>query len=203
MRTLGAIATSVLLLSAVAAMAHGGRFGKQGRVSLVEYLGLTADQESAVAALKEDLAEQQQTVHEAFRAGLEEILTAEQLEAIETMRGEGRHHKISADDLGLSDEQIASLGVLKEEVMGQKRAFHEEFREALEALLTAEQLELLAERPGCNGRVKSGDGEGDAVDSAEDGSPTASELSLETAPTTEAATAVEETSWASVKRSLR
>lgn len=200
MRSIFAVATAVLLFSAGVELVHaGGCSGKRGRLSLSEGLGLTEDQQTALAEIRETFSEQKQAVNDDYRTGLEEILTAEQLEAIETIRSESPRRRITAGDIGLTEEQIASLTSLREEMVAQKQALREEYRDAFEELLTPEQLELLAERGGRFGGHKRDDVDEDGG-AGDDGGSTSDQLSLQasTVPT-----AVEETSWGSIKSSLR
>ena len=144
-------------------------------------------------------------MYDSFKTGFEEILTAGQLEAIETIRSESPRRRITADDIGLTDEQIASLTNLKEETAARKQTLREEYLDAFEELLTPEQLELLAERRGRFGRHWSKGGEdaqhGNEEDAgAGDEGGSVSELSLQASTVS---TAVEETSWGSVKSTFR
>ena len=142
MKTTWVIAAALLLVAAAAmdasAKGRGGKHGFHGhgkksghKVSLVDQLGLSEDQQAQIQTLKEDIREQGQALGEQYRTDFKAILTDEQLEALEEIR----------NPLGLTDEQKTQIQDLKDQDLTK-----EEFRTSFEAILTDEQVQTLEER---------------------------------------------------------
>ena len=186
---------------AAQADAHGKR-GKRGmrgdhQAKVAEALGLTDEQVTQLAALKEGKTGQREAAREERKAAFEAILTEDQLAILNAHREnreEGSHRKGERPDLGLSEEQLAEMAALREQHKEAALAAREEFRAAFEAILTAEQLAIFEELKGdCSGRGnKDEDTDGDSAADA------AAALQLGSVDA-EPSTAIDETSWGRIK----
>ena len=140
-------------------------------------LGLSADQQAQIRALKE-----QDLTKEQYRTSFDAILTAEQRTALEALKAERGRHKVSlTDQLGLSADQQAQVQTLKETLREQKQALGEQYRTSFDAILTAEQRTKLAAIKAKRGSYAKGGKTGGAG---------------------KATTSVEQTSWGHIKDSF-
>ena len=141
MKTTWGIAAALLLVAAAAmdtsARGRGGKHGFHGhgkksghKVSLVDQLGLSEDQQTQIQTLRDTLHEQGQALGEQYWTDVEALLTAEQRETLEEIK----------NPLGLSEDQQTQIQALKDQDLTK-----EEFRTSFEAILTDEQLQTLEE----------------------------------------------------------
>lgn len=212
----GAIPVAMLALVAVSAIgvpAHGrgSRGDGEACVSLAETLALTEDQQAELKELRESFGEAHQSLRESHRGAFREVLTAEQVAALDEIRetGSRRHVRSSMGAaLGLTEEQQEALAAAREEHQAEGAALRDEHHAAVAAVLTEEQLALLeqirASHPR-NGVARHGarhgrDRHGDGVDNG-DGGDDDDAVSIEaTALTTSTTTAIENQSWGQLKR---
>ena len=146
-----------LALGALATVAVAERGDKQPALRMLNRLGLTADQQEQLQALREAMRAQRETMaaaNEEYREALMNILTAEQREALKEMRGRrgwaGKgQHDMRRGGLGafsrldLTEEQREQLKALRQEQRAERRATRQKHRTALESVLTAQQRERL------------------------------------------------------------
>ena len=148
MKTTWGIAAALLLVAAAAmdtsARGRGGKHGFHGhgkksghKVSLVDQLGLSEDQQTQIQTLRDTLHEQGQALGEQYWTDVEALLTAEQRETLEEIK----------NPLGLSEDQQTQIQALKDQDLTK-----EEFRTSFEAILTDEQRETLEELKANRGR---------------------------------------------------
>ena len=148
MKATWGIAAALLLVAAAAmdtsAKGRGGKHGFHGhgkksghKVSLVDQLGLSEDQQTQIQTLRDTLHEQGQALGQQYWTDVEALLTAEQLATLEEVR----------NPLGLSEDQQTQIAALKDQDLTK-----EEFRTSFEAILTAEQLDTLEELKANRGR---------------------------------------------------
>lgn len=146
----------VVAASAMDASAHGkgggrgmgmgmGRGMVKGvRVGLATQLGLSAEQQTQLDALKATYEEKETALRDEEQTAFKALLTEEQQAALDAAAAiRGRHRRGPA--LSLSDEQQTQLEALRTEFQEKHQALHTEFQTAFEALLTEEQLTKLAE----------------------------------------------------------
>ena len=211
-------ATLILAAFVTSASAHGRwRGGGHGmkKASLSEQLELSAEQQVAWDELKATSKEQRETLREEHRAAFQAILTPEQLTALKELRGDGRRrHRCRrgslVEILGLTPEQQTAWDELKTAMKDAKEALREERRAAFEEILDAEQLALLEEIRSSRTRHCWRDTEDaeepteDAEELGDNGEGAVDTQTLDAAllgidAGTEAATAVQETSWGTIK----
>lgn len=148
MKATWGIAAALLLVAAAAmdtsAKGRGGKHGFHGhgkksghKVSLVDQLGLSEDQQTQIQTLRDTLHEQGQALGQQYWTDVEALLTAEQLATLEEVR----------NPLGLTEDQQTQIAALKDQDLTK-----EEFRTSFEAILTAEQLDTLEELKANRGR---------------------------------------------------
>lgn len=206
----------VVTASAMEASAHGKGGGRQGgmgmgpgmgmrggpRVNLSTQLGLSAEQQTRLDALKAAYEEKETALRDEEQAAFKELLTAEQQAAIDAAAVAGRgHHRPPV--LNLTADQQTQHEALRTEYRDKHEALHTEFQTAFEALLTVDQKAKLTQlRPA--GPMCGGEGAGTpATGTSSTGSTTGSTSSLSAAKTVaaedEPATAVESISWGQLK----
>ena len=196
-------ATAVLVFATVlSASAHG----RSGRTSLVEVLGLTEDQQTALTALNEAYSVSRKALHEEKSGAKEAILTEEQLATLEDLRAESRHYRHGtslSEALGLSDDQQAAMDAIGEAYREERIALSEAYKEDFEALLTPEQVDILADTSfGTRGGFcKWGKDAADDDEDADADSEGAMDSALNLGD--QISTAVAETSWGALKSGLR
>ncbi len=119
---------------------------KGTRVGLATQLGLSAEQQTQLEALKTTYEEKKTALRDEEQVAFKALLTAEQQAAIDAAATAGRgRHRGRGPALSLSTEQQTQLETLRTEFRAQHEAMHTEFQTAFEALLTAEQQTKLAE----------------------------------------------------------
>ena len=152
----------VVAASAMEASAHGKGGGRQGgmgmgpgmgrgegmvkgaRVGLATQLGLSAEQQTQLDALKATLDEKEQALQAEEQTAFKALLTTEQQAALDAAAAAGRgHHRGPA--LNLSADQQTQLEALRTQYRDKHEVLHTEFQTAFEALLTADQKAKLAE----------------------------------------------------------
>lgn len=156
----------VVAASAMEASAHGNKGGgrqggmgmgkgaegkgrgmgmvKGARVGLATQLGLSAEQQTQLDALKATYEEKETALRDEEQTAFKALLTAEQQAAIDAAAtaGRGRHR---GPTVSLSAEQQTQLQALRTGFRAQHEALHTEFQTAFEDLLTDEQQTKLAE----------------------------------------------------------
>lgn len=152
-------AVLVVAASAMEAGAHGKGGGRQGsmgmgrgegmgmvkgaRVGLSIQLGLSAEQQTQLDALKATYEEKEIALRDEEQAAFKALLTAEQQTAIDAATASRVRHRGPA--ITLTADQQTQLAALRTEYRDKHEALHAEFQTAFEALLTADQKAELAE----------------------------------------------------------
>ncbi len=206
-------------LTALAALRNPPSMRGQ-RISLAERLGLSAEQQTELTALRTNYAERAQALHEAHRADKRSVLTEEQLAALIAYHSEGHRRGDKHLNLGLSDDQISSINDLDATYRQARTSLYAAHQEAVAALLTEEQLALLEAlhsappfrgihrgRHGYGNRVEAnrGGGANESIDGLADpgtGEGQTGESSLLWSGASELTTAVENTRWGRIKNDL-
>ncbi|MCC7261133.1 MAG: hypothetical protein IT369_01295 [Candidatus Latescibacteria bacterium] len=160
------ILAGALLVVAVSAMqvsAHGNKGGRGGmgmgmgrgegmgmvkgtRAGLANQLGLTADQQTKLDALKATYEEKEKALRDEEQAAFKALLTTEQQAALDAAAAApvGRGHHRGGPVVNLTTEQQTQFEALRTEFRTQHDALRTEFQTAFEALLTADQKTKLA-----------------------------------------------------------
>lgn len=155
----------VVAASVMEASAHGKGGGRQGgmgqgamgrgegmgmvkgaRIGLATQLGLSAEQQTAIDALKATYEEKETALRDGEQAAFKALLTAEQQTALDAAAAApvGRGHHRGGPVLNLTADQQTQLEALRTEYRDKHEALRTEFQTAFEALLTADQKTKLA-----------------------------------------------------------
>lgn len=197
--TLG-LAVVLVAATALSALAHGRGFQ---RSSLQEQLGLSDEQQTQIADLRDRFGEDSQALHDAYKADINAVFSEEQLAAIDAYHAErATNRRTPRPELNISEEQKAALGELREVYKEARSALIEAHKLAFADLLSEEQLALLEELKAARHSRHRGDKSGreDTETDNEEETQT-SEATLQAFPNTPA-TAVESSSWGRIKGSL-
>lgn len=160
-------ALMVVAASAMQVSAHGSKGGRGGmgmgrgqgmgmgrgegmgmvkgtRGGLAIQLGLTADQQTQLDALKAANEEKEKALRDEEQAAFKALLTAEQQAALDAAAPTGRGHRRGAPPVTLTADQQTQFEALRTEYRAKHDALRAEFQTAFEALLSAEQKTKLA-----------------------------------------------------------
>ena len=134
-------------------MGSGGGMGPAGmgrgmvkgaRVGLGTQLGLSAEQQTQLDALKATYEEKETALRGEEQAAFKALLTTEQQAALDAAAPVGRGHHRGGPVVNLTTEQQTQLEALRTEFRTQHDALRAEFQTAFEALLTTDQKTKLA-----------------------------------------------------------
>lgn len=120
---------------------------KGARIGLATQLGLSAEQQTQLDALKATYEEKETALRDEEQAAFKALLTAEQQTALDAAAAApvGRGHHRGGPVLNLTAEQQTQLAALRTEYRDKHEALRTEFQAAFEVLLTAEQKTKLAD----------------------------------------------------------